>query len=281
MASSEALVDRFSRAAKSGARIIHVATDGETYGHHYHFGDRALAYALEVEAGRRGFRVTNYGEFLDDNPPAFEVQIKKGPDGEGTAWSCAHGVGRWIRDCGCQGGALEGWNQKWRTPLRQALDLLRDEAASAFAATAGDLFRDPWAARDEYIELILDRRRSRDEFLRKHCGGSLSEAERTRALTFLELQRSAMVMYTSCGWFFADISGIETVQVLKYAGRTLELMSELGLPSPQKRFLEILAEAKSNIASKGTGADVFRRAVEASRVTPPQVAAHQRPEHHV
>lgn len=275
LASSQGLMDRFERAARGAKSIVNVATDGETYGHHFHWGDRTLAYALEVEAPLRGLWVTNYGEFLDHYSPVMEVEIKRGPDGQGTAWSCAHGVGRWSRDCGCQTGAQEGWNQSWRAPLREALDFLHDDAARAFEATTGDLFTDPWAARDQYIELILDGSlRARDEFLRRHAGRQLSASEQTRALTFLEMQRSAMLMYTSCGWFFADISGIETQQVLKYAGRVMDLQEELGLPSQKSRFLEILSQAQSNNSKLGNGADIYRRFVEAARVTPERVAAH-------
>jgi alpha-amylase/alpha-mannosidase (GH57 family) len=276
LASSQGLVDRFERAARGrGESCINVATDGETYGHHFHWGDRTLAYALEVEAPLRGLWVTNYGEFLDHHPPVMEVEIKKGPEGQGTSWSCAHGVGRWKRDCGCQTGAQEGWHQKWRTPLREALDFLRDDTARAFEATTGDLFIDAWDARDSYIDVILDSStKSRDEFLRRHAGRQLSAAEETRAFTFLEMQRSAMLMYTSCGWFFADLSGIETQQVLKYAGRVMDLREDLGLPSIKDRFLEILSEAQSNISELGNGADIYRRFVETARVTPERIAAH-------
>ena len=274
LASSQGLVDRFERVSRGADSCVNVATDGETYGHHFHWGDRTLVYALEVEARQRGFRVTNYGEFLDSQPPTMEVEIKLGPEGLGTAWSCAHGVGRWRRDCGCQTGAQEGWNQAWRAPLREALDLLRDDAALAFEATAGELFVDPWATRDDYIEPITDTLASRDDFLRRHSVRALSSTEQARALAFLEMQRSAMTMYTSCGWFFSDISGIETLQVLKYAGRVMDFQEELGLLSSRKRFLEILAEAKSNITQLGNGADIYRRFVETSRVTPERVAAH-------
>jgi alpha-amylase/alpha-mannosidase (GH57 family) len=274
LASSQGLIDRFERAARGDGSCVNVATDGETYGHHFHWGDRTLVYALEVEAPQRGFWVTNYGEFLDHHPPTMLVEIKRGPEGLGTAWSCAHGVGRWRRDCGCQTGAQEGWNQAWRAPLREALDLLRDDAALAFDETVGELFIDPWAARDAYIELIVNGTASRDDFLRRHSRPNLSASEKARALTFLEMQRSAMTMYTSCGWFFADISGIETLQVLKYAGRVMDFQEELGLPSSKNRFLEILAGARSNITRLGTGADIYRRQVETSRVTPERVAAH-------
>lgn len=258
--SSREFVDRF---ASPGARdLINIATDGETYGHHFKFGDICLAHALEVEAPARGFRITNYGEYLDEHPPVFDVEINNGPQGEGTAWSCLHGVGRWIRDCGCHTGGQPGWNQHWRTPLRQALNFLRDENAAHFEATRGTLFLDPWQARDDSIALILDPNHVREQFLHNHAGRWLSMDELWRALIHLELQRMLLLMYTSCGWFFNDISGIETVQILRYAGRAMDLMSQLGLPSTRERFLEILAEAKSNRPEIGNGADIFRQFVE-------------------
>lgn len=274
LASSHTLVERCVRAARAGAPLVNFATDGESYGHHFKWGDRCVAYALDTEAARHGLRVTNYGEFLAGHDPAFEVEIDEGPDGEGTAWSCAHGVGRWSRDCGCHAGAPEGWDQRWRAPLRAALDFLRDAAAAKYEEAAGRLLRDPWAARDDYVEVLVGRGAGREEFFRRHAARALSDAERVAALTLLEMQRCAMVMYTSCGWFFNDISGIETVQVLRYAGRVVELLDELGLAPPTAPFLEILSEARSNVPEKGNGADIFRRAVEQSRVTPARVAAH-------
>jgi alpha-amylase/alpha-mannosidase (GH57 family) len=273
LASSHVLLDRFERAASNADALVNVATDGESYGHHFIFGDRTLAYALEVEARERGFEVTNYGAFLATHEPKFEVEIKAGPDGEGTAWSCAHGIGRWTRDCSCHAGAREGWHQKWRTPLRAALNFLRDEAARHFETLGGELFRDPWAARDAYIELLIDRTRNRAEFFAQQTGRPLSEEEQVRALTLLELQRSALTMFTSCGWFFNDISGIETVQDLKYAGRVMDFLGELKLKSPRGQFLEILADAESNLPQFGNGADIYRRFVDGARVTMPHVAA--------
>ncbi len=154
LTSSTSLVERFvqRRSVMGGnAGLINIATDGETYGHHHKFGELCLAYALEVDAPARGFAITNYGDYLDQHPPELEVEINNGERGEGSSWSCVHGVSRWIRDCGCQTGGEPGWNQAWRGPLRAALDVLRDEAAVAFAATRGELFSDPWAARDDAI----------------------------------------------------------------------------------------------------------------------------------
>ena len=257
--SSRELVDRLSL---PDVELMNVATDGETYGHHFKFGDVCLAHALEVEAPARGFRITNYGEYLDEHPPAFEVEINNGPLGEGTSWSCPHGIGRWIRDCGCHTGGEHGWTQTWRAPLRQALDFLRDEITPHFEATRGSLFLDPWQARDRSIALILDPNQRREQFLYDQAGRWLSMEELWRALRYLETQRMLLLMYTSCGWFFNDVSGIETIQILKYAGRAIDLMSQLGLPSIRERFLEILAEAESNRPEMGNGADIYRKFIE-------------------
>jgi alpha-amylase/alpha-mannosidase (GH57 family) len=175
-----------------------------------------------------------------------------------------HGVSRWIRDCGCHTGGEAGWNQAWRGPLRKALDFLRDEAVAAFEATRGELFTDPWAARDDAISLILDEQKSREEFVYRHAPRELTREDQRRALLFLDLQRNTMLMYTSCAWFFNDISGIEPIQILKYACRALDLMNQLGVPTTRRRFLEILAAAKSNRPELGNGADIYRRLVEPS-----------------
>lgn len=249
-------------AAAANRAMINVATDGETYGHHFKFGDLCLAHALTREAPARNFQITNYADYLDRNPPCAEVEISNGSDGEGTSWSCVHGVGRWIRNCGCHTGGEPGWNQDWRTPLRQALDYLRDVNIEYFEATRGRLFIYPWLARDESINLILDQRASREGFLFDHAGRWLSSDEQRRGLTYLELQRMLLLMYTSCGWFFNDVSGIETIQILRYAGRAIDLMDRLALPSARTNFLEILSQARSNKPELGTAADIYSKFVE-------------------
>jgi alpha-amylase/alpha-mannosidase (GH57 family) len=256
LSSSRGLVERFIQAARNGD-LVNVATDGETYGHHFKFGDLCLAHALEVEAKEAGFWITNYGEYLDRHPPEIEVEIDNGPSGEGTSWSCAHGVGRWMRDCGCSTGGEPGWNQAWRGPLREALNFLRDDTAVKFESMGSELLRDPWAARNDYIAVILDWRRARDEFLSEHARNLLRAAEEERVFMVLEMQRSALLMFTSCGWFFSDISGIETIQVMRYAARVLDLQKQLGFEPPREKFLQLLSEAKSNRPGKGNGADIF------------------------
>lgn len=268
LTSSRGLVEFFLRVAQRGD-LVNVATDGETYGHHFKFGDLGLAHALGVEARQAGFWITNYGEYLDRHPPETVVEIENGPEGEGSSWSCVHGVGRWARDCGCHTGGEVGWNQAWRDPLRMALNFLRDDAAAKFEST--ELLRDPWAARNDYVSVLLDGERAREEFLARHAVGDLSEAERPRVFQLLEMQRSALLMFTSCGWFFSDLAGIETIQVLRYAARVLDLQKQLGFDVPRKEFLELLAEAKSNRPGEdngGNGAEIFLRSAEPRPVNP-------------
>ena len=267
LTSSERLV-RMIKSASGGRRMINVATDGETYGHHFKFGDLCLAHLLSVEAPREGFWITNYGEFLDHYPPQYEVAINSGPYDEGTSWSCGHGVSRWIRHCGCHTGGDPGWNQEWRGPLRAALNYLRDRAAEGFEELGNKLFKDPWQARNAYIDVLL-KRCSPSDFLAQYATHPLTPANEIRAFTLLEMQRNALLMFTSCGWFFYDISGIETIQVMKYAARAIELCDQLGLPSHRKAFLAMLAEARSNVAEKGTGADIYVLHAEPSNPWPP------------
>jgi alpha-amylase/alpha-mannosidase (GH57 family) len=265
------------KAESDDAQLVHVATDGESYGHHHHYGEMALAWMLhwaqdQGRANGNGVRATNYGEFLEQNPPRFEAQIV-----ENTSWSCAHGIERWRSDCGCSGGK-PGWNQKWRTPLREGLDWLRDTLAPLVAEAAGKFFSNPDGARNGYIGVVLDRsRESRDRFLADHAMRALNDEERVRAFMLMELERHAMLMYTSCGWFFDDISGIETVQIVAYASRALQLARDLfgkraaGL---EKTFIEKLSAAKSNVAAQQDGASIYKRLVQPLQVTLEQVAAH-------
>ena len=269
--SSRTLLDRLTAAAREDRardQLIHVATDGESYGHHTRHGERTLAYALAVEAPRRGLTVTNYGAYLAAHPPNAEARLKPGPNGEGTAWSCAHGVGRWSRDCGCNAGT-PGWNQQWRTPLRRALDFVRERCAALYEARGAICFADPWATRDAYAEALLTR--NKQAFLAKH----LRAGDSLEALRLLEMARYAQLMYTSCGWFFDELSGLEGTQVLRYACRALELHALLSGEDLEPAFLELLADAPSNLAQYGDGAEVYRQLVAPSRVSHERLAAQE------
>lgn len=235
--------------------LVHAATDGETYGHHHVFTELGLAYALFVEAEKRGLEVTNYASYLDQHPAERIVRVI---GGEGSSWSCAHGTGRWSRDCGCSTGGEPGWNQRWRAPLRSALDLLRESADEAFERLGKEALFDPWAVRDAYVDVFIGAR-SLEDLIAEHQAKPLTEAERERVHDLLELQRHAMAMYTSCGWFFNDIGGIETVQVLTYASAVVGLMKKMDQPVPKKDFMELLEQAQSNEPEVGTGADVYQR----------------------
>ncbi len=235
------------------AQMVHVASDGETFGHHHAGGDRALDEALRhFEKGKEP-RLTNYAEYLEKHPAIHEVEIV-----EKSSWSCPHGVDRWWSDCGCNSGAHPGSSQHWRTPLRNGLDGLRDAAAPRYEQEAGKLVKDPWAARDRSIDLWLDpSEESRRKFLEAHAARPLSREEQERLWKLLELQRQALLMYTSCGWFFDDLGGIEAVLVLRHAARAVRLAQELFGLSLEERFLEMLSEAKSNDPAAGDGRRIY------------------------
>jgi alpha-amylase/alpha-mannosidase (GH57 family) len=263
------LVDAFSEEAQY-PQLVNIATDGETYGHHHRFGEMALAFALHHIETAQLARITNYGEYLEKHPPIYEVEII-----ENTSWSCSHGIERWQSDCGCNGGRDPKWNQAWRAPLREAFDCLRDYLVPKYAEMAGTFLKDPWAARDDYIEVVLDRSRENiQSFFEWNCTRQLSESETVTVLKLLELQRNAMLMYTSCGWFFDELSGIETVQVIQYAGRVIQLARDLFGGDVESQFLERLELAKSNIPEYGNGRRIYERFVKPAEVDLTKVAAH-------
>ena len=246
-------------------QLISLATDGETFGHHKAYGDRVLAYATSTEAPAKGFRVVNYAEYLEAHPPKWAVRLKEGQDAEGTAWSCPHGVKRWKDHCGCRGGGPAHWNQHWRKGLRDALDWLSARAAGIYEEQGGRFFKDVWAVRDAYVRVVLDRsERNVERFFAQHAVRPLERAEIVACLKLLEMQRHMMFAYTSCGWFFSEISGIETIQVLQYAARAIELAGEAGGPKLEPEFLERLEAAKSNLPELRDGRGVYERYVRPS-----------------
>ncbi|MGC2252507.1 MAG: DUF3536 domain-containing protein, partial [Acidobacteriaceae bacterium] len=254
-------------------QLVHVATDGESYGHHHRHGDMALAYALQSIEQDGEVHLTNYGQFLEKFPPTSEAEIR-----EDSSWSCSHGVERWRGDCGCNTGQNPEWNQKWREPLREALDWLRDATRPLWQQTVATLFHDPANARDGYIQVILNRTPlAQQTFFEEHCLRTLSQPERITALKLMEMERHLQLMYTSCGWFFDDLAGIETVQVISYAGRVLQLASEVfGAPGAELEagFLSLLAKAESNVKEPTTGADIYRTSVLTQKIGLEQVGAH-------
>ena len=253
-------------------QLVHVATDGESYGHHHRHGEMALAYALRLMEQDKNARLVNYGSFLAQFPPQWEAEIY-----DDSSWSCDHGVERWRSNCGCNGGKV-GWNQLWRAPLREGLDQLRDTLAPLTEKVGNLLFNDVWAARDAYINVILDRTPENvDRFFAAYQAHPLTEQERISALSLMEMQRHTQLMYTSCGWFFDDISGIETVQIIAYAARVIQLAQELFLDDVaglELAFLDKLALAKSNVPSAGDGAKIYTQQCLNMELGLEQVAAH-------
>jgi alpha-amylase/alpha-mannosidase (GH57 family) len=282
LSSSQYFAGRIGQAVRGDrkpAQLIAVATDGETFGHHKQGTERALAYALVEEFPQRGWTVTNFAHYLSLNPPTWEVELKPV-----TAWSCAHGVDRWQENCGCGGGGV--WHQKWRRPLRDTLNWLRDQLSQVYVETGERLFKAPWQARDEYIEVIheqglltfpkpnVEASDPVDRFLARHQTHPLTEIERVNALRLLEMQRYALLMFTSCGWFFEEISRPEGVQILRYATRALELAGDVAGVQLEAEFVQRLAQAPSNIDWFKNGAEVYRQLVAPAQISLHQVAAH-------
>jgi alpha-amylase/alpha-mannosidase (GH57 family) len=248
-------------------QLMSVATDGESYGHHHRHGDMALAYCIDFIERKPEVTLTNYGQYFAKFPPQHEVRIH-----ENSSWSCYHGVERWRNDCGCNSGGKPGWNQQWRKPLREALDWLRDRASEIYQEAATPVFHDPWAARNDYIRIILNRdERSLRKFMKDHC---VAEPGETLLLRMMEMQRNALLMYTSCGWFFDEVSGIETTQILQYACRTLQLAFQVSSQHLEEEFIERLSKAPSNLPNLGTAAEVYKLNVMPARITRERVGMH-------
>jgi alpha-amylase/alpha-mannosidase (GH57 family) len=271
LASSQHFAGRIGQAVRGDHRphqLLSVATDGETFGHHRGGAEKTLAYAVTRSFPEQGWTVTNFAHYRHCHPPTWEVELKPV-----TAWSCAHGVDRWQDDCGCGGGGL--WHQRWRRPLREALDWLRDALAEIYTELGSQFFHDPWAARDAYSQVVGDRSEARvKRFFAAHQRHKLSRSERVQALQLLEMQYHALLMYTSCGWFFEEISRPEGTQILRYAARAIELAGEVAGVELESQFIQKLETAPSNVPEFETGAGIYRQLVAPSQVTPEQVAAH-------
>jgi alpha-amylase/alpha-mannosidase (GH57 family) len=246
-------------------RLLTIATDGETYGHHHRYGEMALARATRKICDSGGAELTNIAAFLDRYPASIECRIA-----EDTSWSCAHGLERWRGDCGCYTGGEPWWNQRWRRPLRDALDHLRDRIDEVYEKEMKRFCDSPWLLRDEAIELYLmdfgpnasveDVQAKKRAFLKDSCG-ELANDDLRKVLTLLETQRMRLYMYTSCGWFFNDVAGIETRQIMAYALRAAEYTHALSGVFLQEDFLEDLRKAPGNTAEFPTGYDVMMKCV--------------------
>jgi len=265
---AERLVEAFS-AGGGRSELVHIATDGETYGHHHKFGDMALAYCLRSLESHQNVNLTVYGAYLASHPPTHEVIV-----GEETSWSCPHGIERWRRDCGCNSGAHPTWSQAWRGPLREAIVMVRDTIAPRSDEALTGILDDPVAARDDAISLVLDNWSDEgvEAFISRHAAGNLSAEERQQLLALLEMERQALLMQTSCGWFFDDIAEPGSVQVIRHAKRAIDLARQaLGLDL-EPAFVEILRRAASNNPRHTTGAEVYATRVRPRVFDPPRIA---------
>ncbi len=241
-----------AQAKGKGNELINIATDGETYGHHHKKGEMALSFCLNYIKENKLANITVYGEYLEKFPPKYEVVIK-----EPTSWSCAHGVGRWSRDCGCK---MNGnFQQKWRGPLREAMNWLRDELYAVYRQKGEQIFKDIWAARNNYIKVILAKNHQAWlDFLAFEAKAPLTPEEVVLAGRLLEMERFSLLMFTSCGWFFDDISGLESTQILRYAKRAMEYARDITGISLEKPFVKMLESAPSNYKRFKNGAKVWR-----------------------
>lgn len=250
-------------------QLVNIATDGESYGHHTKFGDMAMAFIMAMKVKESAFTVTNYAEYLEKYRSDWQVEIK-----DVSSWSCCHGVGRWKEDCGCSTGGHAGWNQKWRAPLREAMDYLRDGVTPLFEKFGNKYFKNQLDARYNYIDVILDRSYTNvKKFQNEYFKPDLSEEDKVKAMKLLEMQRQAMLMYTSCGWFFCEISGIETVQIMKYAARVIQLAKDFTDKDFETDYLKILSKAESNYKEIGNGRDIYEKFVRPSIITEKQIVS--------
>jgi alpha-amylase/alpha-mannosidase (GH57 family) len=263
------LVGTFDKNSQE-SQLVNIATDGETYGHHHSYGEMALSYCYSHIVDNNLAKITIYGQYLEKCSPEHEVQII-----EDSSWSCFHGVQRWHTDCGCNVNTNSSWNQKWRTPLRQAMDWLRDNISGIYEEKISKFVDDPWKARNDYIDIILNRSQdSINAFISNNAQKQLSDDEKVDLLRLLEMQRHAMLMYTSCGWFFDELSGIETVQVIHYAARAIQLAKQVSGIDLEAHYLDILKQAKSNIADYEDGAKIYNMWVKPTMLDLKRVAAH-------
>lgn len=265
---AENLMNGFTKSANE-PELLNIATDGESYGHHHRMGEMALAYCLHHLENNTDATVTNYGAYLAENEPTYQAEIH-----ENSSWSCAHGVERWKSNCGCHTGGEANWNQEWRAPLRQGLDWLKDKIDTIYETELSSFVKDPWNLRDRFVEIVYQAdKRHYLPFLEKYLP-EVSREQITHAIRMLEMQRNGMLMFTSCGWFFNDVSGIETVQILQYANRAIQLAERESEVNLESKFLEYLAKGHSNLPEFGSIKDIYDKYVTPKRMTLSKVGMH-------
>jgi hypothetical protein len=249
------------------ARLLAIATDGETFGHHHRFGEMALASVLTRLMDTPCVRVENFSSFLRRNPPLQEVKVV-----EPSSWSCPHGVERWRTDCGCRMDPLRPTQQLWRSHLREAMEELASGLHDIYLEEAPSLLGDPWDARNGYGNVVVLGPEAIAEYVRSRASRPLAAGEAVRAAELLEMERNALRVFTSCGWFFDDLAGIEPLQILRYAARAMELAGSRG-STLEDRLLRRLERARTNETPPRDGRILFVEEVKPPFPTPFAVAA--------
>jgi len=244
----------------AGEGLLALATDGETYGHHFKFGEMALAFALsQAREGVAGVRLSNYATFLAENPPARRVRIH-----ERSSWSCVHGVERWRADCGCNAEHKPGWNQRWRWPLRQGLDAVKARIDRHYLGLGASLFASPEEALVQYGRVLagLD---SEAAFAAKHFRKRLAPEQRHTAWRLLSMQKWALSSFASCAWFFDDLGRIEPLNALTFCLRAMQIGMRTGLEDLEPLLLSHIGKASSNDPALGSGHDLWTHEVRPRR----------------
>jgi len=248
-------------------RLVSLACDGETWGHHHHFGEMALARVLDDLKARPEVTVENFASWLARHPAVTEVGLIAP-----SSWSCAHGIDRWRKECGCKAAPERATSQAWRAPLREAIDWLGGELHARFEALAKEWFADPWAARDRFGDVVGAEPEALVALVRQMVYPGTDATGLVRAAEWLEIERGALRSQTSCAWFFDDIGGLEATQVLRYAARAIALAGA-DTPGLAAAFATRLQPAVSNDPAAGTGKDLFLRHLRPEGATLAWIAA--------
>ncbi len=236
--------------------LIHTATDGEIYGHHEPYGDMALAALIRKVGDRDDFVLTNYASYLERNPAETLAVLHTGEDNKGTSWSCSHGVSRWYKDCGCHTGGDPGWNQAWRTPLRNSLDNLKEKLDVIFSDEIKRIFGGrvkPYDLIRQYGKVTSGKLSTEDFIKELHSGHSFDPSFNIEIAHMLSGIKNIHFSFTSCGFFFSDISGIEPRQNIQYALYAISMFQPFCQTDLLLPFLSDLRAAKSNIKGIGDG----------------------------
>jgi hypothetical protein len=233
------LVDAFRQ---SGDIIPIVATDGETFGHHKKFGEMGLAYLSKL------IPLKALNDLVDELKD-FDYEFKLV---ENTSWSCPHGIERWRTHCGCNSGAHPDWNQHWRGPLREALELLRAKTKTILESITKELKIDLKELLLEYIDVILHQK-SVETFLEEKS--ITKEENKIKLSKLLYAYKCVQFAFSSDAWFFDDVSGVEVKHALDMAKYVIYLLKDY--EDIEIAFVNILQKAKGNTKERPTAKEVY------------------------